>query len=95
MRLVYLAPAILGLFLVGCGADEPEDVDPPPATAVQPQAPVAPPAMPPASSDTSGDTAIDEEMSDGNSPPTDEMRDQQTDGSSGEANAPATGTTNQ
>lgn len=35
MRLIYLAPAVLGLMLVGCGPDEPEKVDPPPATTNQ------------------------------------------------------------
>ena len=57
MRLAYLAPVMLGLFLVGCGPDEPDDIDPPPATTEQPQAPVSPPAttMPPADSGTGGD----------------------------------------
>ncbi|UPQ84978.1 MULTISPECIES: hypothetical protein [Pseudomonas] len=57
MRLAYLAPAVLGLFLVGCGPDEPDDVDPPPATTEQPQAPVTPPVgtTPPASNGAGGD----------------------------------------
>lgn len=47
MRLAYLAPAVLGLFLVGCGNDEPERVTPPPATE-QPAPPATAPATPPA-----------------------------------------------
>lgn len=39
MRLAYLAPAALGLLLVGCGPDEPEEVTPPPPATEQPAAP--------------------------------------------------------
>ena len=55
MRLIYLAPAVLGLVLVGCGPDEPTKVDPPPATTNQapagstgtdPNTQSAPPAQP-------------------------------------------------
>ena len=35
MRLIYLAPVVLGFMLVGCGPDEPTKVDPPPATTNQ------------------------------------------------------------
>lgn len=53
MRLAYLAPAALGLLLVGCGPDEPEVVTPPPATTEQqPIVPTAPPDMPPAGQGT-------------------------------------------
>lgn len=93
MRLAYLAPAMLGLFLIGCGADEPEEVTTPPA-AEQPQTPVAPPVAPPADDNAAtgtmpgdtetgplgGDKEIDQPVSEGNSPPTDEMRDPQTGG---------------
>lgn len=50
MRLAYFAPAVLGLFLVGCGNDEPERVTPPPATTEQPQAPAT--STPPADTGT-------------------------------------------
>jgi len=87
MRLAYLAPAVLGLCLMGCGPDEPEEVDPPPATTEQPQAPTTPPANSGTSGDVdtgplSGDSQIDEPANDGNSPPTDAMRDPPTGGTS-------------
>ncbi|WP_421683774.1 hypothetical protein HKW98_04765 [Stutzerimonas urumqiensis] len=80
MRLAYLAPAALGLLLVGCGPDESEEVEAPPA-APQTEMPATPPAGG-SMGDTapgvetgpaSGDIGIDEPVSPGNSPGTTNM----------------------
>lgn len=81
MRLAYLAPAALGLLLVGCGPDEPEEVEAPPA-APQTEMPASPPAGgsmgDPATGPASGDVGIGEPVSPGNSPGTTNMQNQGT-----------------
>ncbi|MBB3102722.1 hypothetical protein FHR87_001110 [Azomonas macrocytogenes] len=52
MRFVYLAPAVLGLLLAGCGPEDHTDEVPPPAPSTHqpaaPAAPVEPSSVPPA-----------------------------------------------
>ena len=94
MRLAYFAPVALGLFLVGCGPDEPEEVQAPPTTTEQPQAPATQTATPPADNDAATGTTPNTDPSAGSSDnlTTDQLRDPQSAGGSAAGVAPGTGT---
>ncbi|WP_028239862.1 hypothetical protein [Stutzerimonas azotifigens] len=98
MRLIHLAPAALGLLLIGCGADEPDEPQTPPAPTTEQPAPAPAPTTPPPAGGTTGETGpasgdiqIGEPVSPGNSPATEDMENSTGGATGGTTTPPASG----